>query len=54
LSESAVPRKTEIILDAAGLDIATIASVTGKNYKAVQMSIARSKRKKASAKRSKR
>jgi hypothetical protein len=50
LNEPAAPRKTEIILRGAGLDIATIASVTGKNYKAIQMSIARSKRKKTSRK----
>jgi hypothetical protein len=35
--------KTEVLLDSAGLSLEDIAAVTGKNYNAVRMTIARSK-----------
>jgi hypothetical protein len=35
--------KTEVLLDNAGLSLEAIAAVTGKNYNAVRMTIARSK-----------
>jgi len=37
------PRKTEFILATAGLDVGTIAMLTGKTYDSVQKAIARSK-----------
>ena len=35
--------KTEVLLDQAGLSLDDIAAVTGKNYNAVRMTLARSK-----------
>jgi antitoxin component HigA of HigAB toxin-antitoxin module len=35
--------KTEVLLDNAGLSLDDIAAVTGKNYNAVRMTLARSK-----------
>jgi DNA-directed RNA polymerase specialized sigma24 family protein len=37
--------KTEVLLDRVGLSLEDIAVVTGKNYNAVRMSIARSREK---------
>jgi hypothetical protein len=43
--EDKTATKTEVILAKAGLSLEDIAAVTGKNYNAVRMTIARSKEK---------